>query len=223
VNHEQQYIAVIPHVQEVIVVGAADLNFWRAHLQRADLFPFNANGNAQITVSATQFKWSGLCARELVISLAVCKRATEDARDGAYLIHAFNASRVLAFAERAFFQTPYAWGDTKINAHLPASVAFDDGAGARLRAQMLGASARLRVANELWEGTVFLPDARNIFFGKLGGQTQVYPFAATDEFEIQTSNRAPVFEWLTESRFTPQEWWVRTDATHARSKTFKRI
>lgn len=227
-NFRPEYIANIENVRETILVGAVDLAFWRARLKQEDLFPFNVNGRAQITISATQLKWSGIPSRELVISIVICKHAGENSPDGAYLIHAFNSSRMLAFAERAFFQTPYAWGKIETQASIPPFIAFDDGAGAIFHAQMLGAPSRLRGEEELLEGAIFLPrtgtQAGNVFFARLGGYTEAYPFVAgANQLEMKASSRAPVFQWLAESQFTPQEWRIRKDATHARSKTYKRI
>lgn len=227
-DFQPEYIANIENVRETILVGAVDLAFWHARLKQEDLFPFNLNGRAQIMISATQLKWSGIPSRELVISIAVCQRAAEDPPDGAYLIHAFSSSRMLAFAERAFFQTPYAWGKIEAQASIPAFIAFNDGNGAMFRVQMLGTPSRLRGEEELLEGAIFLPrtgtQTGNVFYAKLGGYTEAYPFAPGEStLELRPSPRAPVFQWLVESHFAPQEWRLRSNATHARSKTYKRI
>ncbi len=226
-NFQPAYITTVANVKETILLGTANLDFWRARLKHENLFPFNTNDRAQILISATQFKWSGLPSRELVISIATCDHAQGNSADAAYLIQAFNSSRMLAFAERAFFQTPYTWGKTEIDPRLPASIRFDDGAGAMFRAQMVGARTPVRSENEILQGAIYLPNETNqvgnVFFAKLGGFTLAYPFlTGTDTLELKSSNQASVFQALIESGFTPHEWRIRNEATHARSKTYKR-
>ncbi len=222
-NFQPPHIARIENVQEVLLFGFADLDFWRARLKSENLLPYDADGAAQILISATRFIWSGLPVRELVISLAVCQHAGENVPSAVYLIQAFNSSRVLAFAERAFFQTPYAWGRTEMDTSIPTSIRFEDGMGAMFRAQMANAPARLRGADELLEGAIYLPHSNNVFYARLGGYTEAYPVAAgTDTIEMRASHRTRVFDWLAESRFAPREWRIRKNATHARSKTYAR-
>lgn len=223
-NDTIKYITTIENVKETALFGTANLDFWRAHLKQQGLFPFNVNDKAQITINATQLVWSGMPSRELVISIAVCKNANESTPDAAYLIHAFNSSRILAFAERAFFQTPYDWGKIETTERVPAFIDFEDGDGAMFRAQMSGTPVRLRGEDEILEGAIFLPQSNNIFYAKLGGYTETYPVVAgTDTIEMRPSRRTPAFEWLGESQFAPQEWRLRNNATHARSKTYKRV
>jgi hypothetical protein len=218
------YITTIENVKETALFGTADLDFWRARLISENLFQFNANGKAQITINATQLVWSGMPSRELVISIVVCKNADENRPDAAFLIHAFNSSRMMAFAERAFFQTPYDWGKIETSEQIPAFINFDDGNGAMFRAYMSGTPARLRGEDEMLEGAIYLPQSNNVFYAKLGGYTEVYPVVTgKDKIEMRPSHRASVFDWLAESQFAPHEWRLRNNATHARSKTCKRI
>ena len=218
-----EYITTIAGVKETILFGVADLDFWRARLKSENLFPFNANGKVQILISGTQFVWSGIPTRELVISLPICTRADANTANAAYLVCAYNSSRMLAFAERAFFQTPYDWGKTEISERIPAFIDFADGTGAMFRAHMVGTPARWRGEEELVEGAIYLPQSNNVFYARLGGYTETYAFAPTDKIEIKASRQLPVFDWLAQSHFTPQEWRLRNNATHARSKTYKRI
>jgi hypothetical protein len=228
-NFQPAYIATIANVKETILLGTANLDFWRARLKRENLYPFNANCRAQIMISATQLKWMGLPSRELVISVTTCDHAEENSADAAYLIHAFNSSRMLAFAERVFFQTPYAcWGNLESNAHVPASITLNNGNDIVFHAQMSDARACMRGENETMQGAIYLPKGatRNssVFFAKLGGYTESYPFiSGTDTLELKSSNPAPVFQALIESGFTPHEWRIRNNATHARSKTYSRV
>jgi hypothetical protein len=43
-------------------------------------------------------------------------------QEGAYLVHAFNSSRLFACCERAFFSTPYSHGDVGLSASCPAAM-----------------------------------------------------------------------------------------------------
>lgn len=221
-GEQEKYITTIENVKETILVGTANLDFWRAHLKAQNLFPFDTNGQAQILISATQLVWSGRAFRELVISTRVGTNEKENMPEAACLIQAFNSSRMLTFAERVFFQTPYEWGKTESVERVPASIDFTDGNGAMFRAQMLGAPTRLRGEDEMIQGAIYLPQSNNLFYAKLGGYTETFAFAPTDNIEIKPSPRSPVFQWLIDSQFVPHEWRLRSHATHARSKTYRR-
>jgi hypothetical protein len=85
------------------------------------------------------------------------------------------------------------------------------------------------MGEETWEGPVFLPrDGRGnaakgrFFFAKLKGQTTAYPFARTDALSIMPSQEAGIFRALLDSGFIGEEWLVREDATHGKSKTHAR-
>lgn len=219
---EFNYITTIENVKETALFGTADLAFWRAHLESQNLFPFDANGKAQILISATQFVWSGILTHEFVVSLSISTSADARHVGAAYLIQAFNSSRMLAFAERVFFQTPYEWGKTESVDQVPASIDFADGNGAMFHAHMAGAPVRLRGEDEMVQGAIYLPQSNNLFYAKLGGYTETFAFSPTDEIEIKPSPRSPVFQSLIDSQFVPHEWRLRRQATHARSKTYKR-
>ena len=85
----------------------------------------------------------------------------------------------------------------------------------------------MRAGEESWEGPVFLPPRgaakdRRLFFGRLSGHTVVYPFSRDDRFAIEASAGGGVLRPLADSEFHPQEWVVRADATHGKSKTYRR-
>jgi len=79
----------------------------------------------------------------------------------------------------------------------------------------------------MWEGPIFLPgsaepNAARLFFGRLKGDTLTYTFLAEDEISTEHEDDSGIFRLLADSSFIPQEWVIRLDATHGRSKTYQR-
>jgi hypothetical protein len=87
-----------------------------------------------------------------------------------------------------------------------------------------------KVSDTSWEGTIYLPHRGaakrqrfEVFFARLCGATEIAPFEnARDSVRFTVSKRNPIIQSLIDSRFTGIEWRVRSNATHARSKTYKR-
>ena len=144
------------------------------------------------------------------------------------LLCAFTTSRIFAWCERAIFSTPYSHGDCRVLVHGHPSVRLDVQNERVLSAQMSSLERPpLRVGNESWEGPVFLPrrsttDHGRVFFGSLRGHTVVYPFSNDDGFALEPSAGGGVLKPLADSGFHPQEWAVRADAIHGKSKTYSR-
>jgi hypothetical protein len=101
------YPIIVHHVQEISLLGSADLNFWREQLRAHNLYPFNADGHAQLFISATSLRWKNISARECSFAVMLSRRADETTRDGSFLLHAFNSRWLFALAERKSFSTPY--------------------------------------------------------------------------------------------------------------------
>jgi hypothetical protein len=134
-----------------------------------------------------------------------------------------------------FFRTPYYHGDVRVSASLPASIRLVKKGEVLFRAEMGPGSAGSerepsRHGEDGWEGPVFLPDLRqgkgrqgNLFFARLKGYTRAYPFVPSrDSVTIRASADSEVLQTLRDSHFVAREWIVREDATHAKSKTYKR-
>jgi len=83
-----------------------------------------------------------------------------------------------------------------------------------------------RCGEDGWEGPVFLPESRrgkDLFFARIRGHTQAYPFLhGKDAVTIRPSPDSAILQALLDSHFVAKEWVVREDATHAKSKTYKR-
>lgn len=217
-----RYSAVIEHVQEVTLLGTADPGFWAARLQPSGLRVYAPGGAAQLMISASALRWRGFRFRELIISIATCAAEGAAEADSFLLAQGFSSSRLLAWAERRFFATPYLHAETRLDLASPC-METRHGGRALLHAQMGGPRAATR-DDATWSGRVFLPaarGARRFFYADIRGQQLVYPFApSSDALAITPGAQAPVFEWLRASQFAPTEWRIRADARHARSQSY---
>ena len=133
------------------------------------------------------------------------------------------SSRLLAFSERVFFQTPYFQGDIQLENRLPASIKLQDRTEVLLHAEMSIPDTPPTVEYQEWEGPIFLPNNRGKFFALLAGKAEIYPFSPkTDGFEIKPSGHHHIFQQLIESNFACSVWSLRSSSRHAKSKTYKR-
>ena len=82
-----------------------------------------------------------------------------------------------------------------------------------------------------WSGPVFLPGKAaaapngrgKLFFARAAGVTETHPFrSGTDTLTIRLPRDCAALAALVESHFVPTEWSVRPDATHSKSKTYRR-
>jgi hypothetical protein len=218
-----KYVAEIKDVREICLVGCADLEFWKTHLGPLQLVPTNFAGHARVLVSVVKLKWMSIAFQELSVAIPI--DPPDASTPSIYLASAFNTSRLLAWCERTFFQTPYEHARITMHAEQPWSFELRDNTLATLVVQCQRAAPTATVDDD-WTGCIFLPPARRsskrkFFHAKLSGAVQVAPFAATSaEFKLQPSMQRPAIGLLVDSHFAPSEWRVRPNATHARSKTF---
>jgi hypothetical protein len=223
-----KYIAQVKGAREVTLIGSSAYKYWAQALARERLVPVATGNRAAVRLSGVELTWMGIRFRELSISIAV-HEVEQPERTGVYLAAAFNTSKLFSFIERKWFHTPYCHAEVNVSTQNPWSFQLDDGGDTLLRA-VRHASAALNEAESLWEGSIYLPshDSRRpnrpeLFFARLHGPTQIAAFDATrDEFCLAASKTHPILQSLIDSRFTGVEWRVRSNATHARSKTYKR-
>jgi hypothetical protein len=233
VNATFKYIAVLPHVREIALRGASDLAFWQDRLAEDHLSPVDFGGQAHVLLSAIESRFLGVRFREISITVFARRAAGDGGQDGLFLALAFNSSRFFAAIERAAFSTPYRHGRIRVDTGLPGSIALFEGPSATLSAAMAydgPASNRqpIRVGADGWEGPIFLPSVGHgprasgkWFFAKVIGHTRVYPFLpAVDQVKVGSGSSHDTLRRVIGSGFCGQEWSIREDAWHARSKTF---
>jgi hypothetical protein len=230
-----QWAAELAHVREVSLLGTADLAFWKDRLTKEDLLPSEKDGQAQVMVVCADTKYMGVRFRELSFSVLVYRDNKGTGKDAAFLVRAFNSCRFFAFCERAFFSTPYQYGDVRGSASYPFCIRLTTKGVVVFQAEMTTEAAGpgrepSRRGEEGWEGPIFLPDARRgqgregrLFFARIGGETQAYPFFPTQDFMTIAASDHEALQALRDSHFVAKEWIVRQDAAHAKSRTYKRI
>lgn len=217
---EAKFVAEINGVKEVRLIGRADLDFWNRHLSGKQFQALAVDYCAEITIAATELVWKGFRFNELTISLAVADERNAQKPIGYYLLHAFNSNRFFAFCERTFFSTPYYYGKMNLQERMPCSMAVWSDNQVVLKTALSEAEHSTGEIEEDWEGTVFLP-GNKYFIARLSGKSKVYPFSASDQLEINANEKYPVFRCLNDSNFTGCEWRTRSDAFHAKSKTYR--
>jgi hypothetical protein len=234
-NTSVRWAAELAHVREVSLLGTADLAFWKNRLLKEELLPAERDGRAQLLIIAADSKFMGVRFRELSFSVSVSRPDDGTGQDAAYLVRAFNSCRFFAFCERVFFSTPYYHADVRVSASLPTSIHLVKKRDVVFAAEMGAVPPGLgrepsRCGEDGWDGPVFLPEARRrggrqgkLFLARLRGYTRRYAFLpGTDSVAIMPSPDSEVLQVLKDSHFLAQEWIIREDATHAKSKTYQR-
>jgi hypothetical protein len=227
-NPNIKWAARLAHVREVTLTGTADLAYWTNRLKPQDLQPRPRDGKAQIMILAADSKYMGLAFREMSISIAVLAIDNSASNDAACLLAAWNARRFFAFCERTFFATPYRHGDVQVRAIPAALRLLVDGAEA-FQAEMKSDRAQSHNTDDAWDGPIFFPSKKlgpghgKVFFAKLTGQAHIYPFLPeSDSLRINPAHKDDTLAALLESHFAPEQWSIRPDAAHAKSKTYRR-
>lgn len=225
-----KYVAVIHPVREVALLGTADLDWWRQHLAPQELAPYSDQGRASILVSAIESKFLGVRFREMIVSVFVSSDESGTTNDGAYLVSAFNTSRVFSWVERTAFRTPYRCAAIDLQTEPAESFGLIDAGRAALSVERRQATPPVASREQSWDGTIYLPGPpaspggpspkRQRFFAKIAGLTEVTPFSPADDLVRLDASQHPVVQHLRDSHFAGTEWQIRRTATHARSKTY---
>lgn len=226
-----KYVAEPKHVREVSLLGTADLAFWTNRLRQQRLVPVDHHGKARILVTAAEMSFLGMPFSEASFSIFVCVPEQEDRREAALLLQGFNSSRLLAWCERRLFATPYQHSRCHASVAPPASIGIMAGEQivfeARMRSGAISPRHPLPSQEHGFEGPVFLPIPESgddrVFYVRIRGHTLTYPFVpGEDSVRVVDNGTAGVLLDLISSGFAGEEWAVRIDATHARSKTYRR-
>jgi hypothetical protein len=218
-----KFVAEVRDVKELRLIGSVKLDFWNKQLKDKPFQAFQtAGGCAEITIAATELVWKGFRFNELTISLAIAARDDARKHTGYLLLHALNSNRFFAFCERTFFSTPYHFGKVNLRETTPCLINAQSNNQNVLKAAMSRTTRPVTEENESWEGAIFLPNARSekYFIGKLSGKTKICPFIETDRIEMQSDTKNIVFDLLIASDFKGKEWRMRSQAFHAKSKTY---
>lgn len=218
-----EYVARLPHVRDVTLLGTADLGFWAERLRGEGLTPLDDAGKAQILVIAADAHFMGLSFQEVSFSVLVAPTEVHEA--GSFLLQAFNSRRFFAFCERTFFRTPYAFAGIRVSAAEAAFVELTRGRDILFRATMRDGAAPGESQSSSLEkgfaGPVHLP-GRRLFYAEIRGEARSSVFQPSrDAFELRPGGDLPMLKALADSRFEPVRWLVRPDAKHAKSKTYR--
>ncbi|MBP6015233.1 MAG: hypothetical protein KA586_00790 [Candidatus Promineofilum sp.] len=217
---ERPFISTITGVREVALTATADLAYWAGKLRAERLVPYNDDGRASLLLTAIESTFRGIPFREMSISVLVSDDGATPA--GAYLAHAYNSSRLLTFAERVLLHTPYHLADLIVDERVPARLGVSRGDRVSFTARMNDTVASGRAENMLFDGPIYLPGGRQVFYARLSGAGHAYPFAAADEMKIESDTPEHIFGQLLESDVKGKAWLLRAGAVHARSKTYRR-
>ena len=216
-----KYVATVEGVRDVTLVGAADYAYWVDRLAGEDLVPLNVSGRAETWICAAKLKWMGVAFAELTVSI----RVGDEGKD-AFLVAAFNTSRVFSWFERTCFHTPYRHAQIDVDSQSLQSFALYDGKDVSIRAERASDAVSDHNDDE-WQGRIYLPSngnarkKRRFFLARLSGKTDISPFvSSSDRLALHASPNHYVAQHLIDSHFRGIEWRVRASATHARSKTF---
>jgi hypothetical protein len=226
------YVAELKNVREVSLLGSADLKYWKDQLSGDGTAVDAVDGNAQIIVIGVEARYLGIKFREISLSVVVRPVGNGISQLAVLLMKAFNSSRLLAFAERRLFGTPYSSGEIEVGGREQPFLRLELAGQVALETRMsLETRDRLNTKGEDggWEGAVLLrrtprdrANQRRMFFARLKGPTQTCPFdSSRDSFHVDPVAGGDVFRWLSESGFSATEWTVRENAAHARSKTYR--
>ena len=203
---EPKTAATVPEVEEVSLVGRADLASWQERLAPYDLEPIERDGAAQVIIVASALRW-GFRFRELSVTIAArptgaaeeleplsevddegfdAAAEEEAAIGGVFFAEGFQTSRIYTLCERWFFRTPYVHAALDLSLE-PASITLrrrgntllDIRAGARERVQS-------STGTRDWSAPIYLPEvsllgkradrSKRYFRGAIAGEAIVMPF-----------------------------------------------
>jgi len=230
-----RWAAQIEGVNELSLLGSADASYWLSRFAATSLQVTEIDGCAQVLLIAARLRFAGVSFCEVSISVFVSRVLHGRVRPGAFLLQAYNSNRCFAFCERALFSTPYDFGRIEVVADIPGAVTVDVGRRCILdlhfAADSMGGEERSITTGEGgWEGPIFLPgrrpqdDDRRYFAAKLRGLTHTSPFLPDrDRCELLPGPTDKVVQALVDSNFRPRQWSLRSNAFHAKSKTYNAV
>lgn len=240
-------VASLSHVEELTLLGKADLAWWVERLEPLGLRPLaDQDGQAQVLLICAASRYLGIKFREVSVSiLAGPREAARWPGPGSYLLQAFNSVRWFAWCERTFFSTPYRLARIEMAlAPAPRVAVLWNGLpvfSARMQTRAGGALDPAGSAGEAmapgWSGPVFLPPPaatppgrgpRKFFLATIAGAARVVDFdPGLDQVSVgvpaglEGQQALQSLQALLDSRFAPLRWLIRSDAKHSKSRTCK--
>lgn len=220
-----KYIAQLKNVRELVLMGEADLSWWREHLADEELEPTELDGRAQVFLTGLDTKWMGLPFRDVSVAVAAHRSDGSD-EAGLFFARAFNASRFFAGVERRWFDLPYSYcSDLHVELAESGTICLGRQSGADVVAEMDRREDGGEAQEMEFTGPLFLPRGRNRsrwLMVQIRGMTSTIDFdPERDRFEVGSDCVDPVIAGLIASDFCPIQWHVRRSSTHARTKTFE--
>ena len=224
-----KWAAQLDNVHEVSIVGSADLGYWQRRLSGEGVAPAVCGGRASLMVVSAAGKFMGVRFRELSVSVIIEPVETITY----FLVRAYNSNRFFAFCERSIFSTPYDSANVGVVDSIPTAISVAHRGRTSFRVAMRPTDTpATRIPSQEFDealvARVVLPStARSkngspkMFFARICGGTKVYPFmAGEDTVSVRSQSNGDVFDDLTQSAFIPEKWLVRSNASHAKSKTY---
>lgn len=227
---EHPFTVTLDQVNEVCLLGLADLDYWTTRLREEQLHPAVRDGRAQLLICTFHSSWKGKAFGESPLSIYTTPVAGGADQDGAFLLQAYNTSGFFAWVERRMFRSPYDKGDVSNGGKGAASHLTVKSRGKTvIDAQMHGKAEPIRQEEVNWQGEIHLPKHLNRgaakgkrFRAQLSGFTTVYPFTpGLDVLTLGDPAIFPAIKALQESHFTGLEWWIRPAGRHAKSENFE--
>lgn len=224
------YTVFLEKVNEVCLMGLADLDYWTTRLGEEQLHPAVRDGRAQILICTFHSSWKGKPFGESPLSIYTTPVAGGADQAGAFLLQAYNTSGFFAWVERRIFRSPYNKGEVSNGGQGGASSLTIQSQGKTvIDARMHGKVEPIRQGEVDWQGEIHLPKSLNRgaakgkrFRAQLSGITTVYPFTpGLDVLTLGAPATSTVAKALLDSHFTGLEWWIRPAGRHAKSDSFE--
>ncbi|MGM0588912.1 MAG: hypothetical protein ACQETE_10880 [Bacteroidota bacterium] len=218
-------------LQELVLVGSARSEYWEDILYPQNFAPRSKHGRVRLWLDFILGYWLRKPYFELRTLVEIELTKHERDEQGLYLVNALNSSRFLSFIERTMYNMPHQPADIAMQTHRPPAFQFREADTFILKGQLSNKPDKIReyeVYSEMrsWKGPVCLPDQhkglqtdKRLFVSAFEGRTKIVPFSEhLDTFEMNEQSNHPLLLHLLNSGYRAEEWQIRPQATHRRTK-----
>ena len=216
-----KYVATVDPVDEFMLMGTADSEFWIQRLAEYDLTPIETEGRTRLVIAFFRSRYLGMPFTEAIISVD----AKANNRDTFFLVAGFQSNRFFAFTERHHFMTPYHHASINIReTNTTSLIEFKSKAAGSLELS-IPLTKSPRVDNYDWEGAIHFnhskqPHHHLVFGARMRAQRKIYTIEKEKLLvDIQPTPASSALHSLTESEFRPTEYSRCPHALHARTAT----